>query len=248
MPLTLVPLSTPDGPPPPPTRLRTGVYQFDRAFGGGITVPSTALIAGAPGSGKSTLLLQVAASLALNGPRVVYVTAEETADQLRSRAHRLALDHSPLMIAETTNVFEAIDLLSPAPKNPSPSLIIWDSVQRLRDPALRTQPGKPSQVQAVMSQIIDFSRAARLASIVVGHVNKASDFAGEMSTQHDPDATLFFDAADVYRLLSARKNRFGPTQPDPASRGLFQMTDCGLVPLTPTDQLADERAYRLMAA
>jgi DNA repair protein RadA/Sms len=207
---------------PPPPRLVTGVDEFDRVCGGGVVPGSAMLLAGDPGVGKSTLLLQVAASAALRGHRVAYVSGEEAIEQVRMRAGRMGLSAAPVKLAAETALRDILDGLKRDPLD----IVIIDSVQTLWSDALDAGPGSVTQVRAAAGELVRFAKKKNVAVILVGHVTKDGQIAGPRVVEHMVDAVLAFEGERGYpfRVLRGTKNRFGATD----EIGVFEMGDSGL--------------------
>ena len=219
-----------------PERLQTGIAEFDRAIGGGIVAGSVLLVGGDPGIGKSTLLLQVAARLALDGQRVVYVSGEEAADQVRMRAVRLGLGHSPVQLAAATSVR---DILTTVGSGEPPALLVIDSIQTMHSDLIEGAPGTVSQVRASAQELVRFAKERGTAVVLVGHVTKDGTIAGPRVLEHMVDTVLGFEGerSHQYRILRAVKNRFGGTD----EIGVFAMAEAGL------DEVANPSALFLTA-
>ena len=218
--------------------LPTGVAEFDRVLGGGLAPGSVTLIGGEPGIGKSTLLLQLLAGLAASGQRVLYVTGEESADQVRQRAERVgALVPQVLLTAETTLpvVLGHLDATQPA-------IVAIDSIQTMWDPDLGSAPGSVGQVRECAHRLTQIGKERGLAVILVGHVTKDGALAGPRVLEHIVDTVLSFegDRHHGLRLLRATKHRFGATH----ELGLFEMGGDGLLPVQDPSGLflSDRRA------
>ncbi|MES2903888.1 MAG: DNA repair protein RadA [Pseudomonadota bacterium] len=206
-----------------PERLASGIAEFDRAIGGGIVPGSAMLVGGDPGIGKSTLLLQVAARLAKAGQRVVYVSGEEAANQVRLRALRLGLGGSPVELAAATSVRDILTTLS---EGPSPALVVIDSIQTMHSDLIEGAPGTVSQVRASAQELVRFAKQSDSAVVLVGHVTKDGTIAGPRVLEHMVDTVLSFEGerSHQYRILRAVKNRFGGTD----EIGVFAMEEGGL--------------------
>ncbi|ORE96397.1 DNA repair protein RadA [Stappia sp. 22II-S9-Z10] len=216
-------LSSLDAPIPEAPRIVTGIGEFDRVTGGGLVPGSAVLIGGDPGIGKSTLLLQVAATLADRGNRVVYVTGEEATAQVQLRARRLGADKSAVALAAETEVETILETLS---AGPPPALVVIDSIQTLQTSIAEASPGTVTQVRASAQALIRYAKLSGAAVILVGHVTKDGQLAGPRVVEHMVDAVLTFegDPSHAFRLLRGSKNRFGPTD----ELGVFEMTGGGL--------------------
>jgi DNA repair protein RadA/Sms len=221
----------------PPNAARaepTGIGELDRVLGGGIVPGSVTLLGGEPGIGKSTLLLQL---LAARDEPTLYVSAEESAHQVRLRAERLGAVSPELWLhAETSlpHIADAIDATRPR-------LVVVDSIQTVADPSLPSPPGSVGQVRGCANRLVQIAKEREVAVVLVGHVTKEGSLAGPRVLEHLVDTVLQFegDRHHALRLLRAAKHRFGPT----AELGLFEMTDGGLVgvPDPSTMFLADRR-------
>ncbi|MGH9085689.1 MAG: DNA repair protein RadA [Acidimicrobiales bacterium] len=215
----------------------TGVAELDRVLQGGLVPGSVTLIGGEPGIGKSTLLLQSLAGLATTGRRCLYVTAEESAQQVRRRAERLgALPQDLWLVAET-----ALPALLEHAAAVEPHVLAVDSIQTVFDPALASAPGSVAQVRECAHRLVRASKELGMATILVGHVTKDGGLAGPRVLEHLVDTVLAFEGErhHALRLLRAAKHRFGSTD----ELGLFEMTDAGLagVPDPSALFLADRR-------
>ena len=206
-----------------PERLATGIAEFDRAIGGGIVPGSAMLVGGDPGIGKSTLLLQVAARLAKSGRRVVYVSGEEAANQVRLRALRLGLGGAPVELAAATSVR---DIRTTLGNGEPPALLVIDSIQTMHSDLIEGAPGTVSQVRASAQELVRFAKQQDTALVLVGHVTKDGTIAGPRVLEHMVDTVLSFEGerSHQYRILRAMKNRFGGTD----EIGVFAMETGGL--------------------
>jgi DNA repair protein RadA/Sms len=206
-----------------PERLASGIAEFDRAIGGGIVPGSAMLVGGDPGIGKSTLLLQVAARLAKAGRRVVYVSGEEAANQVRLRALRLGLGGAPVELAAATSVR---DILTTLGQGEPPALLVIDSIQTMHSDLIEGAPGTVSQVRASAQELVRFAKQRDTAVVLVGHVTKDGTIAGPRVLEHMVDTVLSFEGerSHQYRILRAMKNRFGGTD----EIGVFAMEGGGL--------------------
>ncbi len=222
-------LSSTTGKPTP-----TGIGELDRVLDGGLVPGSVTLLGGEPGIGKSTLLLQLLSSWKTKS---LYVTAEESAQQVRLRAERLdALRDDVWLLSEAslTNIVTAIDSVAP-------SLVIIDSVQAVADPNLGSAPGSVVQVRGCAYRLVQEAKSRNVPVILVGHVTKDGNLAGPRVLEHVVDTVLSFegDRHHALRLLRAVKHRFGST----SELGLFEMTEQGLAGVPDASQmfLADRR-------
>jgi DNA repair protein RadA/Sms len=207
----------------PPPRLRTGIEELDRVLGGGLVAASAVLVGGDPGIGKSTLLLQAAAALARTGARVLYISGEESADQIRLRARRLGLDSAPLSLAATINVRDIVAVLE---AERDLALVVIDSIQTMWLDSVESAPGTVTQVRAAGFELIRQAKSRGFCLVLVGHVTKDGALAGPRVLEHMVDAVLHFegDRGHQFRILRGVKNRFGATD----EIGVFEMTDLGL--------------------
>ncbi|MFO1237696.1 MAG: DNA repair protein RadA [Alphaproteobacteria bacterium] len=207
---------------PEPPRLLTGVGELDRVLGGGLVPGSAILVGGDPGIGKSTILLQAMAALARRGKRVVYVSGEEAAAQVRLRARRLGLADAEVDLAMETGLKDVVATLDAA----KPEAVVIDSVQTMWSDAVESAPGTVSQVRAVAQDLVRYAKRSGAAVILVGHVTKDGQIAGPRVVEHLVDTVLYFEGerGHQFRILRAVKNRFGPTD----EIGVFEMTDRGL--------------------
>src|SRR5215213_1309025 len=205
-----------------PARFPSGIAEFDRAIGGGIVPGSAMLVGGDPGIGKSTLLLQVGARLAEEGQRVVYVSGEESAEQIRLRAVRLGLGKSPVQLAAATSVRDILTTVESQP----PALLVIDSIQTMHSDLIEGAPGTVSQVRASAQELVRFAKERGSAVVLVGHVTKDGAIAGPRVLEHMVDTVLSFEGerSHQYRILRAMKNRFGGTD----EIGVFAMEGQGL--------------------
>ena len=200
-------------------RIATGMGELDRALGGGMVAGQVALLGGDPGIGKSTLLLQ--ALSALSEP-VLYVTGEESVEQVALRARRLGLDTAGVRIAAETQLERVLGALEAA----RPGIAVIDSIQTLWSETLQSAPGSVAQVRECAAQLTRFAKSAGTAMLLVGHVTKEGAIAGPRVLEHMVDSVLYFegDTHSSFRLVRAIKNRFGAVN----ELGVFAMTDRGL--------------------
>lgn len=212
----------------------TGMAELDRVLGDGIVPGSVTLLGGEPGIGKSTLLLQLLASWV---KRTLYISAEESASQVRLRAERLGALHPELWLLSETlmpHIVSAIDQVQP-------SLVVVDSIQSVADPELGSAPGSIVQVRGCAARLVHEAKSRGVPIVLVGHVTKDGALAGPRTLEHVVDVVLSFegDRHHSLRLLRAVKNRFGPTD----ELGLFEMLEEGLVGVPDASRLflADRR-------
>ncbi|NND75054.1 MAG: DNA repair protein RadA [Ilumatobacter sp.] len=214
--------------------ISTSLPELDRVLGGGIVPGAVTLLGGEPGIGKSTLLLQLLA--AWDGP-TLYVSAEESAQQVRLRAERLGAVGERLWLHAETSLPHIVDAISTT----SPELVVIDSIQTVSDPALGSLPGSVAQVRGCANRLVNIAKERGISVVLVGHVTKDGGLAGPRVLEHVVDTVLQFegDKHHALRLLRAAKHRFGPTN----ELGLFEMAGAGLigVPDPSTLFLADRR-------
>jgi DNA repair protein RadA/Sms len=203
-------------------RVRTSIGELDRVLGGGVVPGSLVLIGGDPGIGKSTLLIQAARALARAAAPVLYVSAEESAAQVKLRADRLGIDEPGLLLWTETDlgVVEAeLDTVKPR-------VLIVDSIQTVFLPDLESAPGSVAQVRECGARLMTIAKGRGIATFLVGHVTKEGALAGPRVLEHLVDTVLYFEGErhHAYRVLRAVKNRFGSTN----EIGVFQMAERGL--------------------
>lgn len=205
-------------------RLKTGMAEFDRLLGGGLVPGSMVLIGGEPGIGKSTLALQLA--LLLKDKKILYLSGEESAEQIRIRADRIGSVHEHCLVLNETwleNILAHLD-------HEHPSLVIIDSIQTLYSDQLESSAGTISQIRESATRILQFTKDRGIPVILIGHINKEGNLAGPKVLEHIVDVVLQFegDRHHSYRILRASKNRFGAT----SELGIFEMTGKGLREVT----------------
>jgi DNA repair protein RadA/Sms len=202
-------------------RLSTGIGELDRVLGGGLVAGQVVLIGGDPGIGKSTLLLQALAALG-SAHKVLYISGEESAEQVAMRARRLALDASAVhLIAEIQ-----LERIAAALDAQRPEVAVVDSIQTLWSEALQSAPGSVAQVRECAAQLARHAKKTGTALFIIGHVTKEGAIAGPRVLEHIVDTVLYFegDPHSSFRLVRAVKNRFGAVN----ELGVFAMTDKGL--------------------
>ena len=203
-------------------RMSTGISEFDRVLGGGIVQGSLVLIAGDPGIGKSTILLQTSGELCKNNKKVLYVSAEESAEQIKLRAERLGIKSDSLYIYPQT-IFE---LIKKHVEEMKADLVIVDSIQAIYTSMIQSSAGSVSQIRECCNALMGIAKTNNVSIIVIGHVTKEGNIAGPKVLEHMVDAVIQFegDKYKTYRMLRSIKNRFGNT----SEVGIFEMVTNGL--------------------
>ncbi len=217
-------------------RFVSGMDEFDRVLGGGIVTGSVILLGGDPGIGKSTLMMQVA--LHLKDKVILYVTGEESPQQVKLRAERLGKATDNIQLLAETNLEIITDVIERA----MPDLVIVDSIQTLFNPNLESAPGSVGQVRESTGLLTRIAKKKNIPIILIGHVTKDGAIAGPRVIEHMVDAVLQFEGEKhyAYRILRAIKNRFGSTN----EIGIFEMHDTGLREvLNPSEIFLSERTY-----
>jgi DNA repair protein RadA/Sms len=206
-------------------RVSTGLDEFDRVLGGGLVPGSVVLIGGDPGIGKSTLLLQTLSSLSQRYG-TLYVTGEESPQQVSLRAHRLGLVAKDIRLLAETRVEGILD----AATRERPQVLVVDSIQTVYTELLQSAPGSVAQVRESAAQLVRYAKNSGTALFLVGHVTKDGQLAGPRVLEHMVDTVLYFegDAGSRFRVVRAFKNRFGAVN----ELGVFAMTDKGLKEVT----------------
>jgi len=197
-------------------RIETGFCELDRVLGGGIVPGSLVLFGGEPGIGKSTLLLQLSLKLA-GKHEFLYVSGEESASQIKSRAARLGFSNQPVKVfieSQLERVFAAID-------NTNPEIVMIDSIQTLFCSELDSAPGSVSQIRHCAASFLKIAKKKKICFLIVGHITKEGAIAGPKVLEHIVDAVLYFegDRYQSYRIIRGVKNRFGAV----GEIGIFQM-------------------------
>ncbi|HWQ30030.1 MAG TPA: DNA repair protein RadA [Negativicutes bacterium] len=203
-------------------RLSTGSTELDRVMGGGIVNGSLVLVGGDPGIGKSTLLLQISNNIGNKGKRVLYISGEESAAQIKLRASRMDVRSGNIFLVSETNTSN----VGVHVRNMKPDILIVDSIQTMYDPNITSAPGSVSQVREATLGFMKIAKQDGIATFIVGHVTKQGAIAGPRVLEHMVDTVLYFegDTHMSYRVLRAVKNRFGSTN----EIGIFEMGDKGL--------------------
>lgn len=206
-------------------RIPTVIGEFDRVLGGGLVSGSVVLIGGDPGIGKSTILLQTMVGLGLRH-KTLYVTGEESLQQVSMRAHRLELPMEGLRMLAATQTEQILEVA----QREKPRIMVIDSIQTMFTSLLQSAPGSVGQVRECAAQMVRYAKQTSTVMILVGHVTKEGTLAGPRVLEHMVDTVLYFegDSGSRYRLIRAIKNRFGAVN----ELGLFAMTDKGLREVT----------------
>jgi len=216
-------------------RTSTGFSELDRVLGGGLVKGSLILLGGEPGIGKSTLILQLCESVKGEG-KVLYVSGEESAEQIKLRADRLEVKNDDLLFLGETD----IDVVKEAIGEIKPKLVIIDSIQTMYSDEISAAAGSVSQVREITSQIMRVCKSQQITTIIIGHVTKEGNIAGPRVLEHMVDTVLYLEGEryNTYRILRAVKNRFGSTN----EIGMFEMKQEGMCEVTnPSDILITER-------
>ncbi|MBN1695161.1 DNA repair protein RadA [candidate division WOR-3 bacterium] len=202
-------------------RFKTGISEFDRVMGGGIVSGSLILISGDPGIGKSTLLLMVSGVLSRSS-KVLYVSGEESLDQIKLRASRLGLGEEKLLTVSETEIESILSLI----KAEKPDVVVIDSIQTMSLTERSGIPGSVSLVREITSELMEIAKKNNITVFIVGHITKAGNIAGPMTLEHMVDVVLFMEGDNThsFRLLRSKKNRYGSTN----EVGIFDMDEKGL--------------------
>ncbi|GLB47183.1 DNA repair protein RadA [Philodulcilactobacillus myokoensis] len=218
-------------------RFKTDSEEFNRVLGGGIVPASLILIGGDPGIGKSTLLMQISGQLSHHHKKVLYVSGEESANQIKMRADRLGVaDSSDLYVYPETDM----ESIRNAIEKLNPDVVVIDSVQTIQEPDIQSSIGSVSQVRGVTSDLMNIAKTNGITVFLVGHVTKGGTLAGPKTLEHMVDTVLYFegDLHHSYRILRAVKNRFGSTN----ELGVFEMIESGLHEVkNPSEIFLEER-------
>jgi DNA repair protein RadA/Sms len=206
----------------PTLRYRTGINEFDRTLGGGIVPGSLVLIGGDPGVGKSTIVLQMTGRLSAQGHKSLYLSGEESPQQIKLRAERLAVHSEHLYVATASCIEDVLVQMDEL----DPDVLIVDSIQTFHTTALPSAPGSVGQVREVSARLMNWAKAKETATFLIGHVTKDGAIAGPKVLEHMVDTVLYFegDRGHTFRILRSVKNRYGPTN----EIGVFEMKDTGL--------------------
>ena len=217
------------------TRISTGIEELNRVLGGGLVEGSLVLLGGEPGIGKSTLILQICDKVKLDG-KVLYISGEESAEQIKLRADRLKIKSENIMFLAETD----IDLIEETINNMEPKLVIIDSIQTMYSDEITSAPGSVSQVREITARIMRMCKSNGVTTIIIGHVTKDGNIAGPRVLEHMVDTVLYLEGERYfsYRILRGVKNRFGSTN----EIGMFEMQNEGMVEIdNPSSILISER-------
>jgi DNA repair protein RadA/Sms len=204
------------------SRTSTGIKEFDRVLGGGVVAGSVILVGGDPGIGKSTLLLQAFAGLSGRTGKLLYVSGEESPQQIKMRADRLSINADNIVLLPETSLDGILD----AAKKLSPDAMVVDSIQTIFTADLMSAPGSVGQVRECAARLMIHAKRSQMPVFIIGHVTKEGTIAGPRVLEHIVDTVLYFegDRGHSYRVLRTIKNRFGSTN----EIGIFEMSDAGL--------------------
>jgi len=219
-------------------RMVTPDGELNRVLGGGIVPGSLVLVAGEPGIGKSTLFLQTA--LQLQGKKILYISGEESEQQIKLRAERLQIQNDDIYLLTETSV----DLIFVEIKKLKPDVVIIDSIQTLQAPFIESAPGTVSQIRESTTAIQKFAKETNTPVFLIGHITKDGSIAGPKILEHIVDTVLQFEGDQhfAYRMLRTTKNRFGST----SELGIYQMTGAGMRPVTnPSEILITQKEENL---
>ena len=217
-------------------RCPSGFSELDRVLGGGIVSGSLILIGGDPGIGKSTLLLQLCRNVAAAGKKVLYISGEESLQQIRLRASRIGELTGDLRFLSETDLDDILELL----QKEQPEILVIDSIQTMFCEEIPGSPGSVSQVREVTSRLLQTAKSLSIATFIVGHMTKDGQVAGPRMLEHMVDTVLYFEGerSASYRVIRAVKNRFGSTN----EIGVFEMREEGLTEVAnPSQYLLSER-------
>ena len=216
-------------------RIQTGIAELDRVLGGGLVKGSLVLLGGEPGIGKSTLILQICEKIKGEG-KVLYVSGEESAEQIKIRADRLTIKSEDILFLGETD----IDVIAQAISEITPKLVIIDSIQTMYSDEITSAAGTVSQVREITARIMKICKSQGITTIIIGHVTKEGNIAGPRVLEHMVDTVLYLEGERYfsYRILRGVKNRFGSTN----EVGMFEMQSKGMMEITnPSSILISER-------
>ena len=214
-------------------RESTGIVELDRVLGGGVVKGSLILLGGEPGIGKSTLILQLCDKI---GDTVLYVSGEESVEQIKLRADRLGIHNDKIMFLGETN----IDVIESTILTLNPKLVIIDSIQTMYSDEISGSTGSVGQVREITSRLMKMCKQNNITTIIIGHVTKDGNIAGPRVLEHMVDTVLYLEGERyfLYRILRGVKNRFGSTN----EIGMFEMQDSGMIEIdNPSSVLLSER-------
>ena len=217
------------------TRIKTDVEELDRVLGGGFVNGSLTLLGGEPGIGKSTLILQICNSVKIQG-KILYVSGEESVEQIKLRADRLGINNENILFLAETD----IDVVQNSLEKYEPKFVIIDSIQTMYSEDITSAPGSVSQVREITARVMQICKQKGITTIIIGHVTKDGSIAGPRVLEHMVDTVLYLEGERyfTYRILRGVKNRFGSTN----EIGMFEMEGNGLVEITnPSSILISER-------
>ncbi len=218
-------------------RVSTNISEFDRILGGGLVQGSLVLIAGDPGIGKSTILLQTSGQLCKNNKKVLYVSAEESASQLKLRAQRLSINSDNLYVYPQTSM----ENIKAQIEEISPDIVVIDSIQAIYSQNIASSAGSVSQIRECTNLLMHIAKSKNITIVVIGHVTKDGNIAGPKVLEHMVDTVIYFegDKYKSYRMLRSMKNRFGNT----SEVGIFEMHSDGLREIkNPNELFLNERS------
>lgn len=212
------------------SRIDTGIGELNRVLGGGLVNGSLVLLGGEPGIGKSTLILELCDKITGNG-KVLYVSGEESAEQIKIRADRLGIKNNNIMFLGETD----IDVIEETILSLNPKLVIIDSIQTMYSEEITSAAGTVSQVREITSRIMRVCKGHQITTIIIGHVTKDGNIAGPRVLEHMVDTVLYLEGERYfsYRMLRSVKNRFGSTN----ELGMFEMQDVGMVEIKNPSQI-----------
>jgi DNA repair protein RadA/Sms len=219
-------------------RTKTNITELDRVLGGGIVSGSVVLVGGDPGIGKSTLMVQLADKI--KNKKIIYVSGEESQNQIKIRCQRLAIEHDDFFILSETN----LEIIAAVVDKLEPDIVIIDSIQTMYRDALESSPGSISQLRECTSAIMQVAKAKAISFFLIGHITKEGMIAGPKVLEHMVDTVLQFEGerTHAYRILRAIKNRFGSTN----EIGVFEMTGKGLLEVqNPSEVFLSHRNYSI---
>ena len=206
----------------PDSKFKTGLNEFDRAIGGGIVPGSLLLLGGEPGIGKSTLILQVAGALSHLNKKTVYLSGEESAQQIKLRAERLAINSDNIYIITGTRIEDLFEKI----KDIKSDFLVVDSIQTTYTDTLPSAPGSVGQIREVSAKLLRWAKENGIPTFLIGHITKEGAIAGPKILEHLVDTVLYFegDNSHTFRIIRAVKNRYGSTN----EIGVFEMKETGL--------------------